>query len=194
MAIQLFNSILIMTTVLKLSTDINIALEPKKDFFNIYSKKYIVEHNRYNTKFRNSIEYHNIQCWKSQCILNYHIENENDNNMIFNLDFSINRDDINNTFIRIDYMEINNDFYNRKYFHYSKLKILLNNDEVKIIRKSLIKFMENWAFKKNITRIIIDVHNNLERYNEEFKDMGFVITANKCSLNPYWIELEKQLK
>jgi hypothetical protein len=195
MTIQLFNSILTMTTILKLSTDINKIL-PKKHLFNtaIYSTNYIVEHNKYNTEFRNLNEYHNIKCWKSHCIFDYHIEDENDNNRIFNLDFIINNEDVDNTFIKIDYLEINNDFYNKKFFDYSNLRILLQNDEVKLIRISLINFIENWAIKKNIKKIIIELHSNLERYNEEFKDLGFNIVENKKLLNQYWIEAVKELK
>jgi hypothetical protein len=184
-----------MTTILKLSTDINKIL-PKKHLFNtaIYSTNYIVEHNKYNTEFRNLNEYHNIKCWKSHCIFDYHIEDENDNNRIFNLDFIINNEDVDNTFIKIDYLEINNDFYNKKFFDYSNLRILLQNDEVKLIRISLINFIENWAIKKNIKKIIIELHSNLERYNEEFKDLGFNIVENKKLLNQYWIEAVKELK
>ena len=58
MTIQIFNSILTLSTVLKLSTDIN-KLIPKKKLFNIYSNNYIVEHNK---QIRDSIEYHNIKC------------------------------------------------------------------------------------------------------------------------------------
>jgi len=192
MTIQLFNSLAAMTTVLKVSIDINKFILP----FFIFSNNFVLEHKYYNTKFRNSIEYHNIKCWKSKCILNYHIEDDYDNNRIFKLDFSINNDDTNknNSFIKIDYIDINNDFYNRKYYYYSKTKKLLNNDEVKLIIISLIKFIENWAIKKNIKKIIIEIHSNLERYNEEFKDLGFIITENKCLLNHYWVVIEKQLK
>lgn len=193
MKIQKFNSILTMATVIKLSTDIN-KLISKKHLFNtaIYSNNYIVEHNKYTLKFSNSIEYHNLKCWKSYCIFNYHIENENDNNMIFNLDFIINKDNRDNNFIKIDYLEITNDFYNKKYYDYSKN--LLNDDEVKLILYSLITFIENWAIKKNIKKIKIEIHSNLERYNEEFKHLGFIIKENKKLFNSNWIEIEKELK
>jgi len=201
MTIQLFNSILTMTTSLKLSTDIH-AIIPKHNFFNtpIYSNNnYIVKHNNYNTRFRNSIEYHNIKCWKSKCISNYYIDNDNEDNTIFSLDFNINKDDINNHFIKIDYLEINNDFYDNKYTHYYDKtyrirNIIINDEENKLIRRSLINFIENWAIKENISKIIIDIHSNLERYNYELKDEGFIPTDKKCLLNPYWIEAEKIIK
>ena len=193
MTIHLFNSLVDMTSLLRISTNINKFILP----FVIFSNNFVLKHSDYNIKFRNSVEYHNIKCWKSNCILNYHIEDEDDNNRIFKLDFTINNDnnnDNNDSFIKIDYLDINNDFYNRKYNYYYKSNSLLTNDEVKMVRMSLIKFVENWGIKKNINKIIIDIHSNLERYNEEFKDLGFNITENKCLLNPYWFIAEKQLK
>ena len=187
MTIQLFNSLVDMTSLLRISTNINKFILP----FVIFSNNFVLKHSDYNIKFRNSVEYHNIKCWKSNCILNYHIkdEDEDDNNRIFKLDFTIN-----DSFIKIDYLDINNDFYNKKYNYYYKSNSLLTNDEVKMVRMSLIKFVENWGIKKNINKIIIDIHSNLERYDEEFKDLGFNITENKCLLNPYWFIAEKQLK
>ena len=193
MTIHLFNSLVDMTSLLRISTNINKFILP----FVIFSNNFVLKHSDYNIKFRNSVEYHNIKCWKSNCILNYHIEDEDDNNRIFKLDFTINNDnnnDNNDSFIKIDYLDINNDFYNRKYNYYYKSNSLLTNDEVKMVRMSLIKFVENWGIKKNINKIIIDIHSNLERYDEEFKDLGFNITENKCLLNPYWFIAEKQLK
>jgi hypothetical protein len=193
MTIHLFNSLVDMTSLLRISTNINKFILP----FVIFSNNFVLKHSDYNIKFRNSVEYHNIKCWKSNCILNYHIEDEDDNNRIFKLDFTINNDnnnDNNDSFIKIDYLDINNDFYNKKYNYYYKSNSLLTNDEVKMVRMSLIKFVENWGIKKNINKIIIDIHSNLERYNEEFKDLGFNITENKCLLNPYWFIAEKQLK
>ena len=218
MTIQLFNSLVDMTSLLRISTNINKFILS----FVIFSNNFALKHSDYNIKFLNSVEYHNIKCWKSNCILNYHIKDKDeDDNRIFKLDFTINdnndNNDNNDSFIKIDYLDINNDFYNKKYNYYYisdynnyisyynkkynkkynyyyKSNSLLTNDEVKMVRISLIKFVENWGIKKNIKKIIIDIHSNLERYNEELKDLGFNITENKCLLNPYWFIAEKQLK
>ena len=54
--------------------------------------------------------------------------------------------------------------------------------------------MENLGKNKNIKKIIIDVHNNLERYNYELKDLGFIINNNIVNkINPYWIQAEKDI-
>ena len=190
MGIHFLSSLLLLTAILKLTTDINKIL-PAKHLFNtaLYSNNYIVEQNNYNAG--NLIQYHNIKCWKSNCIFNFYIENPHYNNMIFSLDFSINKDDINNTFIKIDYMNINNDFYDKK----NKIKkILLLDEETNLIRISLLKFIENCAIKENIHKIIIDIHSNLERFNYELLNMGFIPNfSKKCRLNPFWIEAEKRL-
>ena len=191
MTIQLFNSILTMTTILKLTTDIN-SLVPKSTFFNIpiISNRYIVKYNNYETIYRNSIIYHNLKCWKSYCIFNNYINNYNDDNMIFSLDFNINKDDKKNPFIKIDYLYVNND-YNDLFNYKIKTNLLLNYDETKTIIKSLINYIENWGIKKNINKIIIDINSNLGRYNYELKDLGFIPTDKKCLFNPSWIEAEK---
>ena len=190
MTIHFVRSLLTLTNIIKLTTDIDKIL-PAKHLLNsaLYSNNYIVEQNNYN--IRNLIEYHNIRCWKSNCIFNLYIENPDNDNMIFSLDFSINKDDINNTFIKIDYMNINNDFYDKK----DKInKKILLDDETNLIRISLLKFIENWAIKENIHKIIIDIHSNLERYNYELLNLGFIPNfSKKCKLNTFWIEAEKKL-
>ena len=190
MTIHFVRSLLTLTNIIKLTTDIDKIL-PAKHLLNtaLYSNNYIVEQNNYN--IRNLIEYHNIRCWKSNCIINLYIENPDNDNMIFSLDFSINKDDINNTFIKIDYMNINNDFYDKK----DKInKKILLDDETNLIRISLLKFIENWAIKENIHKIIIDIHSNLERYNYELLNLGFIPNfSKKCKLNTFWIEAEKKL-
>ena len=187
MTIQIFNSILTMTTALKLNINFN-DNSYKKNYFN----NYILKHNNYNTIFSNTIEYHNLKCWKSRCFFNHYIDNYNDDNMIFSLDFNINKDD---NIIKIDYLYVNNDFFDIKYkdFFQNRNKIL-KHDETKLIIESLIIFMENLGKNKNIKKIIIDVHNNLERYNYELKDLGFIINNNIVNkINPYWIQAEKDI-
>ena len=196
MTIRLFNSIFTITATLKLTNNINSFL-PEPSILNtpIFSNKYIVKHNSYNTLFHNSIEYHNVKCWKSNCIFNYYI-NDSNNNEIFKLDFNINKNDVNNPFIKIDYLGINNDYYDKKYkSSYPNLydENNITDEETKLIKKSLIKYIENLALKENINKIIIDIHSNLERYNYELKEEGFIPTNNESYLNPFWIEAEKIL-
>ena len=148
MVIQFFHSLLTLTIILRLSTDIN-SFVPKSTFF---SNKYIVKHHKFNTIFRNSIEYHNLKCWKSYCIFNNYINNLNEDNMVFLLDFNINKEDINNPFIKIDYL-------------------IVKNDENKIIIKSLMNYIENWAIKEKIYKIIVN-----------FNLLGFIPTNKKLKI------------
>ena len=188
MTIQFFNSILTMTTFLNLNTEItnNYILKTP-----LISNSYIIKHYNYNTKFRNNIEYHNLKCWNSKCILKFYFENFNDENTIFYLDYSINKENDNNI-IKIDNIYVNNDFYDNKYRDFfENRKSLLKNDETKLILKSLINFIENFAKKNNINKIVIDIHNNLERFNYELKNLGFIITERISLINPFWLEAEK---
>ena len=134
--------------------------------------------------YKNNIEYHNLKCWKSICFLNFDLENQKDENLIFLLEFNIN-----NQFIKIDNIIINNDFYDNIHNEiYKNLFFHLNNDETKLINISLITFLENYAIKN---KIIIDIHSNLERFNYELKELGFIPTNRRCLLNPFLIEAEK---
>jgi hypothetical protein len=192
MTLQIFNSLLTMTSVLRLTTDLNSI--PKKNILNtpILSNKFVVKHNYYNMIYKNNIEYHNLKCWKSICLFDFNLENQKDENLIFVLEFNINKDDINNQFIKIDNIIINNDFYDNKHNEiYKNLFFHLNNDETKLISTNLITFLENYAIKNKINKIIIDIHSNLERFNYELKELGFIPTNRKCLLNPFWIEAEK---
>ena len=155
MTVQLFNSILTLSNALISQKYI------KEPFYNlpIYSNMFVVKYNKYNTNFRNAIEYHNIKCWKSNCIFNIHLENNIEENSIFSLDFNINKNDISNPFIKIDYMNTNNDFYDKKYNEcYKNNNIILNDDENILIKNSLMKLIENFGIKENINKIIIDIH------------------------------------
>ena len=194
MTIQIFKSLLTMTTTLKLNTDLY-SIMPKPSIYNtpIYSTNFVVKYNNYNTNFRNNIYYHNIKCWKTDCIFQFYFTDNNDANTIFTLDFNINKDDKENTFIKIDNLYTNNEYYDIKYIDYYEKSIykLLTKEENKLIRESLINFIENWAIKENINKIIIDIHSNLHRYNYELKDLGFIPTNRCCLLNPFWIEAEK---
>jgi hypothetical protein len=179
MTIQLFHSILTLTNFL----NYNIY---KKNVFN----NFVINNNNYKTILNNNIEYHNLKCWKSYCIFNNYMNNLNDNNMIYSLDFHVNKNDINNPFIKIDYLYVNNDFYDIKYNEFFKNRNkLLKEDETKLIIKSLINFIEKLGKKEQIKKIIIDIHKNLERYEYELKDLGFIINDNDN--NHFWIQAEK---
>ena len=75
-----------------------------------------------------------------------------------------------------------------------------DNDRVKLeyfntpdskITQSLIKYVENHAKEHNVNKLVLDVHNNLNRYNDEYKKYNFVLNGNRCRDNYYWVETEK---
>ena len=141
---------------------------------------YISKHNKINNL-------NTLRCYKSY---------NNSNDLICNLDYIINSE---KKYVKIDYLSINNDYYDKKYNHkldiYSKTKdeIFLNEIEVKILKNTLIKFIENIAIKNNIKKITIDVNNNLERYNNELKEEGFILTKNTNKDYKKFIEAEKKI-
>jgi len=188
---HLFNTLASMIAALSLNANLH-TVNPKFNILQepILSNKFVVNHNYFNTNYRNLVEYHNIICWKSNCIFHNHIEKDNEYNLIYLMDFNINKNNYDDHYIRLNYLYVNNDFYEKKN---NKTIKLLNDDETKMVLKALIKFIENWAIKEKINKIIIDVHSNLERYNSEFKDLGFIL-ANKVSLlNPHWVEAVKYI-
>ena len=73
-----------------------------------------------------------MRCYKSY---------NNSNDLICNLDYIINSE---KKYVKIDYLYINNDYYDKKYNHkldlYSKTKdeIFLNEIEVKILKNTLM--------------------------------------------------------
>ena len=71
---------------------------------------------------------------------------------------------------------------------------ILSNDEYMILKYACINYIENEAVKNGIYKIVIDIHRNMERYNYELKDIGFVITDRRCIDNLFWYEAEKILK
>jgi hypothetical protein len=85
---------------------------------------------------------------------------------------------------------IDNDYYSNKFNKHN----ILSNDEYMTLKYACINYIENEAIKNGIDKIIIDIHRNMERYNYELKDIGFVITDRRCIHNLFWYEAEKMIK
>ena len=126
----------------------------------------------------NDINYYSIKAVKYNSITN-------EKNIILCVNYYINTDNI-----KIDYLNINNDYYANKY---DEIKIIDDN-ELKLIKNSICDYIKYIANINDIPKIIIDVHSNLERYNKELKDIGFINTNKKCIDNPFWYETELILK
>ena len=97
-------------------------------------------------------------------------------NSIYNLEFITKKENI-----KINNLSINNDFYYKKYLddnNQNKIK-LINDKDYKIIKKSILNdFIINFGKKNNYKNIIIDVHENMKRYDYELKEEGFKIDYN----------------
>lgn len=183
MSIKMFDTLLNLTTML--SNAHFIKSKNKYEYYsdlntlfkNSYTNKIILKQHQLNNLYM-------LRCWKSKCFYNYILDDHTNTNFIGGINYNIDKE---NDYIKIEYLTVNNDYYNRKYNN----PIILNEYECQELKRSLIKYMENIAIYNNISKIIIDVHSNLLRYNEEFLEEGFIITQ-RCSIdNPLWIEIEK---
>jgi hypothetical protein len=90
--------------------------------------------------------------------------------------------------IKIEYLSINNDY------HSKNKNNLLSDYEFLSLKRSIFNYIEDFAISKNKTKIIIDIHQNMKRFNYELKDEGFINSNNRCIDNYYWFEAVKKIK
>jgi hypothetical protein len=151
---------------------------------NYYDYKYIISHTIYdNNKY-------NFLCWKSKCLFNIYLDDYSYYRKVFALDFNITKD-----MLKIKHLSINNDYYDKNSItNYDENKLKLTDEETKEVKIFVFDLIKNIAIKKNVNKIVIDVHSNLNRYNYELKNEGFITNHDvKCYTNPYWIRAEKAL-
>lgn len=146
----------------------------------IYGNKFLLK----QTNFDN-IKY-NYLCWKSRCLYNIYFDEYSDNKKIFALDFNISKD-----ILKIKHLSINNDYYDKID---NKNKNKLNDEELMQVKFFVFDLIKNKAIEKNINKVIIDIHSNLERYNYDLKNEGFIPNFDiKSNDNPLWIQAEKTI-
>lgn len=140
--------------------------------FNLKSQSILASYiYNYTLKINNNDKYKTIKAYKNDNLilsLNYYFTNDN---------------------IKIEYLNINNDYYTNKF---NKKKIL-TDDEFILLKNALFDYIENEAYNNNKTKIIIDIHNNLERYYYELEVLGFIKTERRCIDNYFWFEAEKMI-
>ena len=155
-----------------------------------YLNKYVIRQIKFdNYKY-------NYLCWKSRCLYNIYFDEYSYNRKIFALDFSITKD-----MLKIKHLSINNDFYDKKsitnnynQYDYDKNKIKLSDEESLEVKFFVFDFIKKTAIEKNVNKVVIDIHSNLERYNYELKKEGFIPNYDiKCYDNPFWIQAELKL-
>ena len=172
------------------STKILKSLPHLGKFNRIFDNKYIISQTIYdNYKY-------NFLCWKSRCLYNIYYDDYSYNRKVFALDFNITRD-----MLKIKHLSINNDYYDKNsitnyynQYDYDENKLKLTDEETKEVKIFVFDLIKNIAIEKNVNKIVIDIHSNLERYNYELKNEGFITNHNiRCYTNPYWIQAEKSL-
>lgn len=168
-SVRVFNSLLHLT---------NKNTSPIKITYN-YADKYLLRKTIINN-------YINIHSWKSKCLYTMYFDDYSNDNKIFTLDLKINKD-----IIKIKHLSINNDYYEKTLGIQNYLN-KLNDEETQQIKTFIFDYIMSYSKENNIKKIVIDIHSNLERYNHELKDEGFVPNYEiKCYSNPYWIKAEK---
>ena len=128
---------------------------------------------------------HSIRIWKTKSLFDYWFNDfhHSGRNFIASLDYIIH-----DQHIKIEYLSVNNGK------HINLYNQILDTNEIDDILESLIKFVKNVATKENKTKIILDVHENLQLYNKYYYYEGFEITGRKSVDNPFWIETELNLR
>ena len=168
-SVRVFNSLLHLT---------NKNTSPIKITYN-YADKYLLRKTIINNN------YINIHSWKSKCLYTMYFDDYSNDNKIFTLDLKINKD-----IIKIKHLSINNDYYEKTL----GIQNYLTDEETQQIKTFIFDYIMNYSKENNIKKIIIDIHSNLERYNLELKDEGFIPNYKiKWYSNPYWIQAEKDI-
>lgn len=127
-----------------------------------------------------------VRAWKSKTFLDWWYEDfrfSSAKNFIAAIDYSVNDDHI-----KIEYMNQNDNNYSNNMNH--KCYPFLDKYSSKKMNHAMIEYIKNVAKEHNIKKVIIDVHYNLDIFNQYYKPENFVITERKCKDNPYWLEAE----
>jgi hypothetical protein len=125
-----------------------------------------------------------IRIWKTKSLFDYWYNDFHycHKNFIAALDYIIH-----DTYIKIDYLYINDD---DNIINYKLYNNPLNNYESEDLVNSLIRFIENIAKKENKHKIIKDVHENLRIFQKYYYYNGFNVTNKRSTENPFWVEIE----
>ena len=148
--------------------------------FALYDDKIILRHETSNL---DNEKVNRIRLWKSKTFLNCWYNDMTSRNFIAALDFNIKKD-----FVKLEYFNVND--YKDPDNIYRGTTSAMTDKEIKDTKEEMIDYIKLVARKENKPKIIVDVHNNLRIFNNDYKSEGFNITERKCEDNPYWLEAE----
>ena len=128
---------------------------------------------------------YSIRIWKTNVWFDYWYNSEKDNvkNIMAILNYSIL-----DSFIKIKYLYVNDGNLSSLYPY------LLNKDESEHLIESLIDYLKKIAIKNKLTKIIVDIHENLRIFKKYYYCLGFDIMNQKCRDNPFWIKAELNIR
>ena len=152
-----------------------------QDYNFLYNKKIALMH--YNIK-----NYSIINIWKAHSFFNFwytdYMESDKTDHIA---SFSYH---LNNDSVKIDYMNINNN-YNDKQSTCGELSSNLHFSAE--INQSIMLYFKEYALKNNKYLIKANVHKNLRTYYKYYHHQGFELTDKICMNNQFLIKIEKKL-
>lgn len=174
----IYNKVILLSNLEELNELLN-----NNDNNSLYSCKCIYE-NRIAIKHYSKKNINTIRIWRTKSLFDYWYDdfNYSAKNFIAALDYTIN-----DKYIKIDYIGINDD--EKKFMYHNSLDAY----DAENLINSLINFIKIVGIKENKNKIIMDVHQNLRYYIKYYNDKNFIITNRKSTDNPFWIEMEINL-
>ena len=151
---MIFTNTYIYNNFVSLLNSLNEKLESISDIF-IYDK-YVLGIKKDNT-------YNYLRIFKSKAIINYYFNDMKAfHNLVCCLDYKINEDHI-----KLEYLSINNIYYNKD--------LIIKDSDVIKLKIALIKYIENIAKENNLDKIIIDKDSGKKFYDNNGDDILLTI-------------------
>jgi len=186
-SLYIYNSLPILLHTLSYNYNINNKNDVKNiDFW--LKEKIVVKETNYD-----KYNYTSLRLWKSLAFNDYYFEDQSNDNYLGGIDYIINNDNIKIEYHSANDKENYNLCNNNNTYGICTQNYYVNEDDSKIIKEALLKYIINIAKKNNIKKIHKDVHSSLKTYKEEYEPYGFKLTKKRCNDNPYWIISEKNI-
>jgi hypothetical protein len=151
------------------------SLPEQKSPFGIYTNRIGVKH-----ELRGDLNI--LRIWHTTSWFDIWYDDYTSENFIAGIDYQIHKDQV-----KIDFMDINDENCVMKNPH------TLSTQESKSMNHAMIEYIKYVAKEHHISKILVDVHQNLRIFELYYKPEGFIITSRPCSDNPYWVEAECQI-
>jgi hypothetical protein len=167
---QFYHNTILIASMVEVSKVLKneIIVKPAWFLSNFRSEKIALSH-------ESSKQCNSIRLWKTYVVLDCWYNDFRSSEFIGALDYTI-KDD----FIKIEYLNTENHIFTSK--------------ESRKLKSDFIEFLKDIAKRDNKNKIVIDVHENLRIFKQDYECEGFIVTNRRCPINSYWIETELLVK